>query len=233
MSFLSCSCINPSKKTYLHLSGTQFYGIICYPIFCQFQNLILKCMTHFCFLLKFKDGFNKMNILPTLSFFLFLTTLSFHLAPTSYFFIWSSSLVATKAPRGMPSPSPPSACHILTKTLIPALQVCKSNLEGKSFYAKNGRPFCKSHAGRWTDLWWVPRPLLGATTVHPPHTSLPHRSTYFSATPQYLPYLLCHLYSAPPLRLLLIVLHNTIQHNPQAALSIEPHCHSRMGLSLL
>ncbi|XP_069167326.1 LIM domain-binding protein 3 isoform X36 [Procambarus clarkii] len=26
--------------------------------------------------------------------------------------------------------------------------VCKSNLEGKSFYAKNGRPFCKSHAGR-------------------------------------------------------------------------------------
>jgi len=26
--------------------------------------------------------------------------------------------------------------------------VCRSNLEGKSFYAKSGRPFCKAHAGR-------------------------------------------------------------------------------------
>ena len=30
----------------------------------------------------------------------------------------------------------------------PSIQMCKSNLEGMSFYAKGGRVFCKEHAAR-------------------------------------------------------------------------------------
>lgn len=37
--------------------------------------------------------------------------------------------------------------------------LCKKNLEGKRFFVKAGKPFCKSHATRaWTSLWsntWI------------------------------------------------------------------------------
>ena len=38
--------------------------------------------------------------------------------------------------------------QILYASIPPFFQLCKENMEGKSFYAKGGKIFCKNHAVR-------------------------------------------------------------------------------------
>ena len=40
---------------------------------------------------------------------------------------------------------------ILYDSIPPFFQLCKENMEGKSFYAKGGKIFCKNHAVRQWD----------------------------------------------------------------------------------
>ena len=35
------------------------------------------------------------------------------------------------------------------------LQFCKENMEGKSFYAKGGKIFCKAHAAKYWEYWGI------------------------------------------------------------------------------